>query len=106
MKLYERLTQLVGHQIFVINTIPGEDEGIPGGALQEAGEDYLIVKTSGSSGEDECSHDDCGHAQIGAEWIVTLATVANIIHGDNCQKCMSDARKAIKAKKLPKKSTR
>ena len=93
MQLRERLTQLVGHEIFVITHTQNEDNDIPGGILQEVGVDYLVVKTG-----DEKSG---GHAQIGDEWLVALAMIVNIIHGANCPKCIANVKNSRRLPKTP-----
>jgi hypothetical protein len=95
MQLNERLAQLVGHEVFVTTQIQNEDSDIPGGTLQEVGVDYLVVKT-----EDE---ERGGHAIIGAEWLVTLATVVAITHGSDCPKCAVNVKNS---RRLPKTSAR
>jgi hypothetical protein len=93
MQLHERLTQLVGHEIFVITCIQNEDNHIPGGTLQEVGTDYLVVKTEDTKSGDQ--------VQLGAEWLVALTTIVNIIHGSKCPKCIGDTKTSRRPPKTP-----
>lgn len=41
MRFHERLNELIGHEVIVSTRITNEERDVPGGILEEAGEDYL-----------------------------------------------------------------
>ena len=45
MHWYERLKDLIGHEVIVTTRIEDEEKDVPGGILEEVGADYLIIKT-------------------------------------------------------------
>ena len=45
MKLHERLTKLIGHEVIVRTRLPDSEENVPPGNLDEVGEDYILIKT-------------------------------------------------------------
>jgi len=93
MQLRDRLTQLIGHEVFANTQTQNQDSDVPGGTLQEVGIDYILIKTEDEKGG--------GHAQIGAEWFITLAMIVNIIHGTNCPKCIGNVKTSRRLPKTP-----
>lgn len=79
MKFYERLNELIGHEVIVSTRIADEEGDVPGGILEEVGEDYLLVRT-----EDEGKG---GFAITGAQWFLNLAMVIHVIHQADCKQC-------------------
>lgn len=79
LKLHERLDKLVGHEVLVSTRIPDDEKDVPGGILEEVGEDYLLIRT-----EDE---EKGGFAITGAQWFVNLSMVIHVIHQADCKKC-------------------
>jgi ferredoxin-fold anticodon binding domain-containing protein len=80
MKLYEKLKELIGHEVFIFTQIRNEDNDVPGGVIKEVGEDYFILRTRGL--------EDGGHVDIGTDWYVRIETVIHFIHVDDCKKCV------------------
>lgn len=44
MKLYERLSDLVGHEVVINCTIGDKNFSTNEGILEEVGEDYIVIK--------------------------------------------------------------
>lgn len=82
MNLHDRLTTLVGHEIFVTTSVGSDDADVPGGVLEEIGDDYVLVKT-----EDE---ENGGFATSGAQWFVSLTEIIHVVHIADCKKCAVD----------------
>ena len=80
MKLYEKLKELIGHEVFIHTQIRNEDHDVPGGIIKEVGEDYFIVRTE--------DYEEGGFAEIGTDWYVRVETVIHFIHVHDCKKCV------------------
>ena len=87
MKLHERLSLLVGHD-FIIDTVNDtEESGVPSGRLQEAGEDYIIIRTK--------SEEEGGFVEREGEWFVLSRDLTTLIHTvTDCAGCAVDAASA------------
>ncbi len=82
MNLRDRLAALVGHEIFVTTSVGSDDADVPGGVLEEVGDDYALVKT-----EDE---ENGGFATAGAQWFVSLTEIIHVVHIADCKRCAVD----------------
>ena len=82
MNLRDRLAALEGHEIFVTTSVGSDDADVPGGVLEEVGDDYALVKT-----EDE---ENGGFATSGAQWFVNLAEIIHVVHIADCKRCAVD----------------
>lgn len=92
MKLFERLAQMIGHDI-VINYFDEDDSDVPPGSLIEVGEDFLAIQTK--------SDEEGGFAEQGAHWFVVLEDIKSIIHMDDCTACAIAAASAVEPRGRP-----
>ena len=79
MKLSERLSEFIGHDIIIITR---NDEGeikIPAVILEEVGEDYVVALTK--------YNENTQYSPLNESRFINLLNVVQIVHKAGCVKC-------------------
>jgi hypothetical protein len=80
MKLFERLNELVGHDIVVITRNDEGETKIPEVILEEIGEDYFIVMTKYT--------EKTQYSPLNERRFIILSNVVQIVHKVGCNECV------------------
>ena len=79
MKLFERLSEFIGHDIVIITRNDAGETHIPAVILEEVGEDYLIAGTK--------YNESTQYSPLNESRFINLFNVVQIVHKAGCAKC-------------------
>ena len=77
MQLYERLNELVGHEVSINSTIGAEEQPMNEGILEEVGEDYIVIKPFDSPDWPLASIGE--YSRMGGHWFVKTKEAIRLI---------------------------